>query len=490
MRRVVCAMIAVWIAIWLIIGGRWEGDEPDSSVQSIKPTLKQKVSQFSRISTTDDPISIDVADYKDPGEEPILEQGKTQAVYAEIMSAYEISRLNHIRAYEAKNRSRDKLYKCLSDGRMSSPLDDNSSSWESRTPEHLRNSRHQLPLTKEVQEAIWKWQHPQSCKASRFLVWRLWNAGLGADLHTLAQALSFAMSTNRILIIDTSAVWWYAMDRHPATLECFFVPPSNCSLSDIGNLNEIDILEPTFKYNDKKKNMIAFGRRSVEEGGATTVANPLRSYGDVANSWKSIPRQEWKEYGYQWWMSQSIRYLLRTMQPWFIEKYHHWVRVTFPDGIPKKIIGIHVRHGDKYKEMRLLSFSKYMSIAEDLRRKDPELTSIFLSTEDPSVIKEASEYSINVWKFYFTNNIRSNEGSPREYALLIGTSLLGEISFVNLFIQEQCSHWIGTDSSNWNRLINELRLTSGKYNNTYVQINKQRCHGTPGLETNGWIKGC
>eukprot|EP01060_Flectonema_neradi_P011376 TRINITY_DN1845_c2_g2_i1.p1 TRINITY_DN1845_c2_g2~~TRINITY_DN1845_c2_g2_i1.p1 ORF type:complete len:503 (+),score=74.39 TRINITY_DN1845_c2_g2_i1:110-1618(+) len=497
-NKAVCVMLLVWLSIWLVAGGsRWGGDDVSEVLPSAPPKRKESLPQppstrlqFKEVSIDDDPISVDVSLLTDPGDVPVLEKGKSPAAYAATLAEYEIDRIDFIRAQEASNRSRSKLYRCLSDGVPFPASSDTSKLWESRTPEHLKGEEHQLPLTESVQKAIWEWQHPSNCKTSRFLVWRLWNAGLGADLHTLAQALSFAMSKDRVLVIDTSAVWWYAMDRYPATLECFFVSPSSCTMSDIGPLSDIEILNPNFHFDVKKNSMVTGARRQVEKGGARTVANPLRSYADVGNDWKGIPRPEWKDYGYQWWMAQSIRYLLRGLQPWFKEKYDQWVKLTFPQGMPTKLLGIHVRHGDKYKEMRLIPFSKYMVVAENLRSQDPELKSIFLSTEDPGVIKEALAYSKSKWDFYYTDVVRSNEGSPREYALLIGTSLLGEISFTNLLIQEQCTHWIGTDSSNWNRLINELRLTSGKYNNTYVQLNKQKCHGSPGLETNGWIKGC
>lgn len=41
--------------------------------------------------------------------------------------------------------------------------------------------------------------------------------------------------------------------------------------------------------------------------------------------------------------------------------------------IPRPIISIHVRQGDKVKEMRIFDFGSYMAQAERVRRHDPSV---------------------------------------------------------------------------------------------------------------------
>eukprot|EP01065_Artemidia_motanka_P052519 TRINITY_DN9508_c0_g1_i2.p1 TRINITY_DN9508_c0_g1~~TRINITY_DN9508_c0_g1_i2.p1 ORF type:complete len:483 (+),score=162.92 TRINITY_DN9508_c0_g1_i2:276-1724(+) len=360
------------------------------------------------------------------------------------------------------------------------------------------------PQTAETQRLLWRHQHPTDCRKARFLVWRLWNAGLGADLHTYAQALMFAVKTGRVLVVDTEAVWWYAADRDPSSIECFFLPPSNCTLDDAADVVTLLPRHLGIQWSPRYRKMLpASKRRPIRKDGPRSVGNPIdRLVGDVSNAFDSSPYPEWVELGYQWRVGQAVRYLLRHPQPWFRQRYNEWVRQTFPGGPPAKMIGIHVRHGDKHKEMKLLPLSAYMRAAERMRREDPSLRDVFVSTEDPQVLVDARAY-VPRWRFHWTEHVRSNEGSPKDYAMLIGPSTLAEISFVNLFMQaELCTHWVGTDKSNWNRLINEMRATGGKLDDWYLQLNRQPCVrggrkvaaplGTPPLPPprNGWTVGC
>eukprot|EP01059_Diplonema_ambulator_P008710 TRINITY_DN18390_c0_g1_i1.p1 TRINITY_DN18390_c0_g1~~TRINITY_DN18390_c0_g1_i1.p1 ORF type:complete len:481 (+),score=42.97 TRINITY_DN18390_c0_g1_i1:95-1537(+) len=470
-------LVVALYCVWQILSG---GREVGRRVP-LKPDLVLP-------SDFEDPPLLTEKDLIPPGPEPDTTSANSIGGF-ELgweLERWEARRLKHTQADYLMNKKKvDRAFKCLPDGLKGV---DSKDAWKSRV--RSSDARKVLPLTEEVQAALWEHQHPKNCKTAKFLVWRLWNTGLGADLHTLAQALGFAMASGRVLLIDTSAVWWYAMDRHPASFECFFVPPSSCKLSDAGNAT---VLMSSWTYNRKQQRMQPTHRMSVVESGNRTVANPIRRAGDVGNRWSSIPRKEWSQYGYQWWMAQTIRYLLRKPQPWFQKRLEEWFKKTFPSGVPKKMIGMHVRHGDKYKEMKLVPLATYIEEARALRKVEPDLVDIFVSTEDPTVLQETKVYEAEGWRFHWTDNFRSNDGSPNDYAMLVGPSMLGEISFTNLLIQEQlCTHWIGTDKSNWNRLINELRLTTGSYGSPYIQINKQRCAGeaNPQNEVPGWTMGC
>lgn len=49
--------------------------------------------------------------------------------------------------------------------------------------------------------------------------------------------------------------------------------------------------------------------------------------------------------------------------------------------IPRPLLIMHVRMGDKACEMKVVGFEEYMQLAERIRRTFPELKSIWLSTE-------------------------------------------------------------------------------------------------------------
>ncbi|CAI5976483.1 unnamed protein product, partial [Closterium sp. NIES-64] len=49
--------------------------------------------------------------------------------------------------------------------------------------------------------------------------------------------------------------------------------------------------------------------------------------------------------------------------------------------MPRPIVSVHVRQGDKGREMRLFSFPSFVFLANRLRRLDPALHNVWLSTE-------------------------------------------------------------------------------------------------------------
>jgi hypothetical protein len=49
--------------------------------------------------------------------------------------------------------------------------------------------------------------------------------------------------------------------------------------------------------------------------------------------------------------------------------------------IPRPLVSMHVRMGDKACEMSVVGFEEYMKLAGNLRRRFPSLKNIWLSTE-------------------------------------------------------------------------------------------------------------
>lgn len=66
--------------------------------------------------------------------------------------------------------------------------------------------------------------------------------------------------------------------------------------------------------------------------------------------------------------------------------------------IPRPLLSMHVRMGDKACEMKVVEFKEYMRLANRIRRRFPHLNSIWLSTEmqvysHSSTTSFASNYS-------------------------------------------------------------------------------------------------
>ncbi len=91
---------------------------------------------------------------------------------------------------------------------------------------------------------------------------------------------------------------------------------------------------------------------------------------------------------------------------------------------------------------------------------------MFVSTEDPLVISELHTYEPE-YRFYFTNVTRLNL-SPSESSAHLGRMQEFLISWTQLYLAVQCDVFVGTRSSNWCRLIDELRKVNGKASTPYL----------------------
>jgi hypothetical protein len=133
------------------------------------------------------------------------------------------------------------------------------------------------------------------------------------------------------------------------------------------------------------------------------------------------------------------------------------------------VVSLHVRHGDKFKEMELLELDVY------LQKMIPVMHSlgirnIFLSTEDPAVITAATT-NFGMFKWFFTGeqrkNLHFNELSSNASQRFVE-------GMYNLFAAASCDVFFGTRQSNWNRLIDELQKANGIGGTYYIDVHGLR----------------
>ncbi|CAI5533116.1 unnamed protein product [Closterium sp. Naga37s-1] len=138
--------------------------------------------------------------------------------------------------------------------------------------------------------------------------------------------------------------------------------------------------------------------------------------------------------------------------------------------MPRPIVSVHVRQGDKGREMRLFSFPSFVFLANRLRRLDPALHNVWLSTEMEGVVKRSSRFGN--WNFFYSKVPRQKgKETMSHYLRRTGMARVVGASFANLLVSSECDYFVGVLGSNWNRLINELRLTNGRLFAGYVALN-------------------
>ncbi|XP_024543615.1 uncharacterized protein LOC9661930 [Selaginella moellendorffii] len=138
--------------------------------------------------------------------------------------------------------------------------------------------------------------------------------------------------------------------------------------------------------------------------------------------------------------------------------------------MPRPLLSIHVRQGDKASEMRVVSFDEYMKLANVLRKRFPHVRSVWLSTEMQNVVDESKEYK--GWKFYYSD-VPRQVGTIRmaEYMALLGDKQAFNTAFINLVMAAECDFFVGVLGLTWSYIIDDLRMTSGKLKAGFLSVN-------------------
>ena len=171
---------------------------------------------------------------------------------------------------------------------------------------------------------------------------------------------------------------------------------------------------------------------------------------------------------YYWWRAQSAAYIVRPNARSRNEIEARKRRAFAGERIRPGTISVHVRHGDKYVESALVEDGVYLRVVEDLYQAQQNLSTvaqterlrhrIFLSTEDPqtvSAFNAAAEWDVQV-----TDVMReASATSTLAHVATVGPYEEMLNSLMTLDLALQSDGFVGTLSSNWCRLIDELRAT-------------------------------
>lgn len=289
---------------------------------------------------------------------------------------------------------------------------------------------------KYVQHILWKRQHPNSCQNKKIVFLDdNRNAGLGAFIHGTAVSMSLYMDDPDVIFMWAPWVkYQWAKGEYCSnysTLNCFFEPITNCTfhLDDNGEFHNYIITTPfssQFKLPQFLENILN----------------------------KSLVHKDL----YEWyWLASISTYIFR-----FNKRTYNWLDVYEKTNLvnpnDRYDIGIHVRHGDKYKEMILIDEKKYMSAVDifcKITGKNRKDMNLFVSSEDPNVIKffiEKSGCSVSYFKYE-----RKNENLTE---MVLQGALFSLKSFANLRMSIRTHFRADTFASNWDRLILELAQTT------------------------------
>jgi len=347
--------------------------------------------------------------------------------------------------------------------------------------------------TAYAQRLIWDHQNPASCNGAKYLIYHQQSSGVGSNLHLVGQALALALHLGRIFVLPRWDGGFQYMDSSHCpgahTWECYFQSFSKCSPEGNSDVLEVDTW-------------------SMEVPGFNHIAVPA-VFQEMIDRCSPLKHSD----SYYWWRAQSITYMVRfnarTRQ--VMDKYRSDILYVRKAGSCEEVkadpnillqggsMMAFVRHGDKgieahlypwsdyYKEMDRLANGEqdirvlYKEVAEtnetfeyDRQTYAPRV--MFVSSEDPAVVDSALELCKGspgkAWSIVYTKMWRENV--PEKDRLQANSVAKSTIeAFLNLELSLEADAWVCTLSSNWCRLIDELRMTIGrKASHPYISLTR------------------
>ena len=291
--------------------------------------------------------------------------------------------------------------------------------------------------------------------------------GMGSDLHLWAQALCNSLQESVRLWTVTP---WIFRDEQVCGRH------SNSSSTDS---------EPFFLEDPSVSAMECYFPGSETAGCPTkenVVTRKKKLYSGKGRIHHSC--QPWLDkhnITYSEFNQAAMEYLYARLAPIIHETAQPWMRKLFGSSknIPSSLITVHVRWGDKSREMKIVEINEYIRAVQQLvegreRQDDTDTDSnqdsvhVFLATEDPAAAQAFRQEMPSHWKLYVdptlaieeSNRINATNGHARQAYYQEGRP--GLHALASLWIALQARDFVLTTASNWSRLINEWRLASSK----------------------------
>jgi len=319
-----------------------------------------------------------------------------------------------------------------------------------------------------AQRDIWRHQHPSSCENQKFLIYVMldWETGIGSTIHVTTIALGMAMETGRILVLyPTPNLSWVKgvfCEDYDTLDTCYFEPITSCSVYDIfgGKLEKLDDIPEIDMSGNVDQSHLTVLRAHALAIVVTWPASIQLSIPDQFHKLLSMSGMQVNQWSH-WWRAQAVAYIVRPNRRTLVELDSRR-RLFFPNkAIDPGTISIHIRHGDKWKESTLVADEDHLRLAEELLEKFPDIAkrNIFLSTADPNSVQFFAK--LTNWNVSWTNLSRVDDStiSPMDRAERMGWTEEFLNCLLDLGLALECDAFVGMYSSNWNRLVNELRST-------------------------------
>jgi hypothetical protein len=268
--------------------------------------------------------------------------------------------------------------------------------------------------------------------------------GLGSDLHVYSQAVCNAMEGQRVRVHTVTPWNWWDVElchdnanstasSRSSAMACYF-PASELQCPG----DRLQVLAGIF------------ARNISNTRGKVKPACP-----EIMN-----------EFNVSEIRAAGTEFLFTRVSKHIQEEAKRQLNRVFLDRVPLDLITVHIRWGDKEKEIKLLGIGSYIQAVKEIlkQRKRPlDQANVFLATEDPRALEEFQSAAPDGWKVYVDQYFhdllpyrRNIYNGPNHMALDLqgkpGPAALG-----SLLVAMEANDFVLTTASNWSRLMNELR---------------------------------
>lgn len=304
------------------------------------------------------------------------------------------------------------------------------------------------------------------------------NFGFGSHLNVWSQAMCNAMEANQRL--QTYNPNWLWMDQGYCRLEHPQQSPLLCYFPQTEQRCRIDT------NSHHQENSRALNTPAAVAGTAITTTATL-NVTDPRKVRKRCTRVRDKD-GLAAFRTASMEYIFQQLSPVVIQEAQRQIGLLFgssppssslssaESSVPRNLITVHMRYGDKFFEMDLPSGEEYVQAVQTLLATNTTSGSsenhhhhhpvnIYLATEDPLAVAAFQKAAPSEWKIYVDRTVvelddfRPKKGNRASWTTRNTRGRAGLVALGSLLVALEADWFVLTTQSNWSRLMDELRRT-------------------------------
>jgi len=250
--------------------------------------------------------------------------------------------------------------------------------------------------------------------------------GMGSELHFHAVVLAHAIEKRAVFAWGPASCINFGM-----TCREVYRPEHGCSADQLSHMRVVDF--------------------SVDDWPEEVVPRKLL---DV------LPNSFTVQQALFWWRAQAIGYLMR-FNPQTQERVGSLraAQFNFPLG---GAIHVNIRGGDKVKETRLIRPELYIDRALELIEQSPLAYSrvVFITSDDPRAIVRAHAHAAaKRLTAIYLDVPRMRYGNDESQTQSFWTYNVTITMMLQLSMASECAAWVGSRTSNWNRIVDMYRCT-------------------------------